>query len=81
MTGALLLVLRAGVSNREMAAAKLDVLDRLPIQVLGAVLNDARMTGDYKYYSYNLPGYELESTEPRWANRPALRDGEPEDGP
>jgi hypothetical protein len=42
--------------------AKLEVLDRLPIRTLGAVLNDVpRGAGSYYYYapySYYLPGYE-----------------------
>jgi capsular exopolysaccharide synthesis family protein len=59
LTGAMLLVLRTGVSDRELAEAKLDVLDRLPIRVLGAVLNDVRPDGVYRYYSYYLAGYEL----------------------
>jgi capsular exopolysaccharide synthesis family protein len=59
LTGAMLLVLRTGVSDRELAEAKLDVLDRLPIRVLGAVLNDVRADGVYRYYSYYLAGYEL----------------------
>ncbi len=74
MTGALMLVLRAGVSNREMAEAKLNVLDRLPVRVLGAVLNDARLDGHYRYYSYYLAGYELVGEEPKWAGRPVLRE-------
>jgi capsular exopolysaccharide synthesis family protein len=73
MTGALVLVLRAGVSNREMAEAKLNVLERLPVRVLGAVLNDARLDGDYRYYSYYLAGYEL-GEEPSWGGRPVLRE-------
>ncbi len=76
MTGALVLVLRAGVSNRELAEAKLDVLGRLPVRVLGAVLNDARLDGDYRYYSYYLAGYELVGEEPSWAGRPVLRESE-----
>jgi tyrosine-protein kinase Etk/Wzc len=76
MTGALVLVLRAGVSNRDLAEAKLDVLGRLPVRVLGAVLNDARLEGDYRYYSYYLAGYELVGEEPSWAGRPVLRESE-----
>ena len=72
MTGAMLLVLRAGVSNREMAAAKLEVLDRLPVRVLGAVLNDARLEGAYRYYSYYLAGYEVAGEGPNSAARPVL---------
>jgi succinoglycan biosynthesis transport protein ExoP len=73
MTGTLLLVLRAGVSDREMAQAKLDVLDRLPVRVLGAILNDARLNGEYRYYSYYLAGYELVDEGPNWGGRPVLR--------
>ncbi len=76
MTGALVLVLRAGVSNRDLAEAKLEVLGRLPVRVLGAVLNDARLEGDYRYYSYYLAGYELVGEEPSWAGRPVLRESE-----
>jgi tyrosine-protein kinase Etk/Wzc len=61
-TGNLLLVLRTGVTNRELAEAKLDVLDRLPIRVLGAVLNDVRPQGEYRYYGYQyyVEGYETQ---------------------
>jgi len=51
------LVLRTGLTDREMAANKLEMLDRLPTRILGAVLNDVRAgDGSYRYYSY-LPGY------------------------
>ena len=45
------------------AGAKLDVLDRLPIRVAGAVLNDVKPGADgyyYGYYSYYMPGYVAE---------------------
>ncbi len=58
LTSSMLMVLRAGVSDREMAEAKLDVLDRLPVRMLGAVLNDVEPGGTYRYYSYYLEGYE-----------------------
>jgi len=61
VTGALLLVLRTGHSHRDITGAKLEVLDRLPIRLLGAVLNDVprgAAYGYYAYYSYYLPGYE-----------------------
>jgi capsular exopolysaccharide synthesis family protein len=51
-TGNMVVVLRSGETNREMAEAKLRLLDRLPIRVLGAVLNDIRAGGVYQYYSY-----------------------------
>ena len=58
LTGNLLLVLRTGYSHRDVMAAKLEVLGRLPIRVLGAVLNDVPPGAAYRYYSYYLPGYE-----------------------
>src|SRR3989449_8693536 len=48
-TGSLLVVLRTGVSDRELAEAKLGILQHLPINVLGAVLNDVRPGGAYRY--------------------------------
>ena len=59
-TGNLVLVLRTGATDRQFAEAKLEVLDRLPIRVLGAVLNGVREWNVYRYYSYYLPGYEHE---------------------
>ena len=35
------------------------LIDRLPIHIVGAVLNDVRATGAYRYYSY-LYGYTSE---------------------
>jgi capsular exopolysaccharide synthesis family protein len=61
VTGSMLLVLRTGHSHRDITGAKLEVLDRLPIRLLGAVLNDVprgAAYGYYAYYSYYLPGYE-----------------------
>jgi succinoglycan biosynthesis transport protein ExoP len=59
-TGHLLLVLRSGETDRALAEAKLKLLDRLPIRLLGAVLNDIRATeGAYKYYGY-VYGYSAE---------------------
>jgi Mrp family chromosome partitioning ATPase len=59
-SGSLLVVLRSGVTDRELAEAKLDALDRLPIRILGAVLNDIRPGGHNRYYHYQYytPGYE-----------------------
>jgi capsular exopolysaccharide synthesis family protein len=59
LTGNLLLVMRTGVTDREMAQAKVDLLDRLPVRVLGAVLNDVEAGGAYRYYAYYLAGYEV----------------------
>jgi capsular exopolysaccharide synthesis family protein len=63
LTGHLLMVLRNGHSNREMTAAKLEVLHRLPLRVLGAVLNDVPDGTVYGFYSYYLPGYEVEEPQ------------------
>lgn len=51
-TGNVALVLRAGVSDRKMAAAKMATVDTLPIRVMGAILNGITLTGVYQYYSY-----------------------------
>jgi len=60
LAGNLMLVLRAGETDREMAESRLKIIDRLPIRLLGAVLNDVRSGGGvYKYYSY-LSGYAAE---------------------
>jgi len=65
----LLVVLRIGKTERRMAAAKLLLVDRLPISVLGAVLNGVNLKGEFDYYGY-ASGYgfsdmpvESESTE------------------
>ena len=52
-TGNIMLVLRSGETDRQMAEAKLKLLDRLPIRILGAVLNDIRSADSaYKHYRY-----------------------------
>lgn len=48
--GNILVVLRQGVSDRKLAAAKLTVVDRLPIRILGAVINCVPAGGMYRYY-------------------------------
>ncbi|HWO88352.1 MAG TPA: polysaccharide biosynthesis tyrosine autokinase [Gemmatimonadales bacterium] len=62
-TGSLVLVLRTGATDREFAEAKLEVLDRLPVRILGAVLNGVKEWNVYRYYAYYLPGYEHEEDE------------------
>ena len=71
-TGTLLLVLRTGVSDGGLALAKLEVMSRLPIRVLGAVLNDVRGGSLYRDYSYYLEGYETQD-EPDEARGQVLR--------
>ncbi|HEY6807556.1 MAG TPA: GNVR domain-containing protein [Gemmatimonadales bacterium] len=58
LTGNVVLVLRTGVSHREVAEAKLEMLRRMPVRILGAILNDVPAGAAYRYYSYYLPGYE-----------------------
>jgi succinoglycan biosynthesis transport protein ExoP len=48
--GNILVVLRQGVSDRKLAAAKLSIVDRLPIRFLGAVINGVSAGGMYRYY-------------------------------
>jgi capsular exopolysaccharide synthesis family protein len=55
-TGSMLLVLRAGETDRQLARTKLETLDRLPIRILGTVLNDVGDSSDFRYYQY-LEGY------------------------
>jgi capsular exopolysaccharide synthesis family protein len=55
-TGAMLLVLRTGETDRKLAAAKLEVLDRMPVRILGTVLNDIGENPQFRY-SYYLEGY------------------------
>jgi tyrosine-protein kinase Etk/Wzc len=50
LAGSILVVLRQDVSDRKLAAAKLAVVDRLPIRVLGAVINGVPPGGAYRYY-------------------------------
>lgn len=67
-TGNLVLVLRSGETDRQMAEAKLKLVDRLPIRLLGAVLNDVQTEGVYKYYSY-IYGYALDEDAPKLSSR------------
>jgi capsular exopolysaccharide synthesis family protein len=62
-TGQLAIVLRAGETDRQLAEAKLQILDRLPVRLLGAILNDVRLKeGAYKYYRYSY-GYVADVEE------------------
>ena len=55
---ALLVVLRVGQTERRMAAAKLALLDRVPVRVVGAVLNGVEYNGEFQYYGY-LSSYDI----------------------
>jgi polysaccharide biosynthesis transport protein len=60
LTRNLLLVMRTGATNRAFAEAKLAMLDRLPVRVLGAVLNATPNDMLYRYHYAYLPGYEAQ---------------------
>jgi capsular exopolysaccharide synthesis family protein len=55
--GSMVIVLRTGLTDRELAGSKLSALDGLPVRVLGAIMNGVPAGGAYRYYSY-LTGYE-----------------------
>jgi capsular exopolysaccharide synthesis family protein len=61
--GAILVVLRQGISDRKLAAAKLGILDRLPIRILGAVINGVPTGGSYKYYGSGYGDSDTPTTE------------------
>jgi len=65
-TGNLLLVLRVGKTERRMTAEKLRVFERLPVNIVGAVLNGVQLTDGYEYYGY-VPGYEARDDTPSTA--------------
>jgi succinoglycan biosynthesis transport protein ExoP len=67
----MMLVLRTGQTDREYAEAKLSVLDRLPVRLMGAVLNGVPAGGAYRYYGY-LPGYESVDERANGLNEAAL---------
>lgn len=50
--GNVTLVLRHGKSDLRMAGVKLDLLRQLPLRTHGAILNEIRPEGTYKYYAY-----------------------------
>jgi capsular exopolysaccharide synthesis family protein len=90
LTGNMVMVLRTGTTNRELMASKLAPLSRLPIRVLGAVLNDIQARGAYRYYyqyySHYLPGYgpghdEDDTAEGRRAITSGERDQQEEEAP
>ncbi|MCA9738355.1 MAG: polysaccharide biosynthesis tyrosine autokinase [Gemmatimonadota bacterium] len=57
LTGTLVMILRTGATNRELTLARLAPLARLPVRILGAILNDVQPGGVYRYYTSYLPGY------------------------
>jgi succinoglycan biosynthesis transport protein ExoP len=75
------LVLRAGITDRKMAAAKMSIVETLPVRVLGSILNGIKLTGVYEYYSYYQeyaaadedPTPRLQNPTPREAALPGGR--------
>ena len=61
--GNMLVVLRPGYTNRKLAAAKLEVVDRLPVRILGTVLNGVPSGGSYRYYGSDY-NYGANGAEP-----------------
>lgn len=51
-TGSLAIVLRLNASDRKLTKAKLEMLERLPVQVLGTVLNDCPTPKQDEYTHY-----------------------------
>ena len=62
--GSMLIVLRPSFTDRKLAAAKLQVLDRLPVRILGAVLNAVPGGGAYRYYGADYPYGNGSGSEP-----------------
>jgi len=58
----LVVVLRAGKTDRRLTAAKLLLADRLPIQIVGAVLNAVQLEAEFQYYGY-AAGYGYSDVE------------------
>jgi polysaccharide biosynthesis transport protein len=61
--GSMLIVLRPAVTDRKLAAAKLEILDRLPVRILGAVLNAVPTGSTYRYYGADY-AYNGDAKEP-----------------
>jgi polysaccharide biosynthesis transport protein len=64
LAGNVILTVRTGITEKELAETKLDLLSRLPLRILGAVLNGiSPKDGAYRYYSY-IGGYEAADEKP-----------------
>lgn len=60
LVGNMEVVLRTGSTDKQLTQAKLEQVQRLPIRILGAILNDVDPTQTYDayYYSTYLPDYQ-----------------------
>ncbi len=63
VTGNMLLVLRGGITDRAATESKLDLVERLPIRMLGCIVNAVRERDGEQYSSYYMEGYELEDED------------------
>lgn len=64
LTGNLAVVIRTGTTQKHLTQAKLAPIHRLPVRLLGAVLNDVDPSDGYhEYYTSYLPGYEAVAVE------------------
>lgn len=75
MVGHMLLVLRVGTTDRHLAESKLKTVDRLPIRVLGAVLNSHEPEeSEYYPYAYATTS-DVQDELPRGGSLRSVRDG------
>jgi Mrp family chromosome partitioning ATPase len=63
VAGTMVLVLRSGGAQSDATEARLDVAERLPIRLLGAVVNGAREGPDGAYPGYYIEDYEFAGVE------------------
>lgn len=76
LTGNLTVVIRTGSTEKHLTQAKLAPISRLPIRILGVVLNDVDPSrGNHHYYSSYLPGYEAVGVEGDEVSASLLSDG------
>ncbi|HEX6750665.1 MAG TPA: polysaccharide biosynthesis tyrosine autokinase [Longimicrobium sp.] len=68
----MLMVLRNGATDRQLAEWNLDLVDRLPIRVLGAVINGIAAKGAYRAYRY-LKGYDYQALPEDSTSAPRLQ--------
>jgi len=66
-------VLRMDASDLHLAKSKLEVLERLPVEILGAVLNDCPMPGSEEHSHYLAPEMvDLDTAVPQHSSRIGL---------
>ncbi|MGZ8412829.1 MAG: polysaccharide biosynthesis tyrosine autokinase [Gemmatirosa sp.] len=66
------IVLRGGTTDVKMAKAKMETLDRLPVAVIGAILNGVETDdGVYQYYSYDA-SYSMAAVTDGEADEPEV---------